>query len=127
MHEAFCLHSESDIFNPYEKHHSTVKDACEKAEALGIKNLLLYHTEDKNLANRKKLYMQEGQQYTPIIVRSFLRRQGDHYRQLLLSVRFQLIFRRCQFLISRQGSDLQDESFQMSARFYRWLLRRLLS
>lgn len=63
LHEAFCLHSESNIFDPYEKHHSTVKDACEKAEALGIKNLLLYHTEDKNLANRKKLYLEEGQKY----------------------------------------------------------------
>jgi ribonuclease Z len=25
MHEAFCLDREQDIFNPYEKHHSTVK------------------------------------------------------------------------------------------------------
>ncbi len=63
LHEAFCLHSESNIFDPYEKHHSTVKDACEKAEALGIKNFLLYHTEAKNLANRKKLYLEEGQKY----------------------------------------------------------------
>ncbi|MCR5605691.1 MAG: hypothetical protein K6F69_02590 [Treponema sp.] len=46
LHEAFCLYSESEIFDPYEKHHSNVKDACEKAETLGIKNLLLYHTEE---------------------------------------------------------------------------------
>ena len=39
-----------------------MKDACESAERLGIKNLLLYHTEDKNLANRKALYGQEGAQ-----------------------------------------------------------------
>ncbi len=26
LHEAFCLYSERDIFDPYEKHHSTVKD-----------------------------------------------------------------------------------------------------
>lgn len=63
LHEAFCLYSESKIFDPYEKHHSTVKDACEKAETLGIKNLLLYHTEDKNLANRKKLYREEEKKY----------------------------------------------------------------
>lgn len=31
LHEAFCLHSQADIFDPYEKHHSTVKDACELA------------------------------------------------------------------------------------------------
>ena len=40
-----------------------MKDACELAEQLGVKNLLLYHTEDRNLAERKKLYAQEGAQY----------------------------------------------------------------
>ena len=63
LHEAFCLHSQADIFHPYEKNHSTVKDACELGERLGVKNLLLYHTEDNNLANRKELYRQEGVQY----------------------------------------------------------------
>ena len=60
LHEAFCLYSQADIFDPYEKHHSTVKDACELAEELGVKNLLLYHTEDRNLARRKELYAAEG-------------------------------------------------------------------
>ncbi len=63
LHEAFCLFSQADIFKPYEKHHSTVKDACELAENLGVKNLLLYHTEDKNIHNRKELYMNEGKKY----------------------------------------------------------------
>ena len=63
LHEAFCLYSERDIFEPYEKHHSTVKDACELSEKLNIRNLLLYHTEDKNLNERKKLYLEEGSQY----------------------------------------------------------------
>ena len=63
MHEAFCLYSEADIFDPYEKHHSTVKDDCELAERMGVKNLLLYHTEDKNLANRKAMYSEEGKPY----------------------------------------------------------------
>ena len=31
FHEAFCLYGQRDIFNPYEKHHSTVKDASELA------------------------------------------------------------------------------------------------
>ena len=31
FHEAFCLYGTADIFNPYEKHHSLVKDASELA------------------------------------------------------------------------------------------------
>lgn len=63
LHEAFCLYSQADIFDPYEKHHSTVKDACELAQRLGVKNLLLYHTEDRNLENRADLYKAEGSKY----------------------------------------------------------------
>lgn len=63
LHEAFCLHSQADKFKPYEKHHSTVKDACELAERLGVENLLLYHTEDHNIKNRKELYTAEGRRY----------------------------------------------------------------
>ena len=62
-HEAFCLYRDRDIYKPYEKHHTTVKEACEHAEELRAKNLILYHTEDKNLADRRKLYTEEGQQY----------------------------------------------------------------
>jgi len=63
MHEAFCLFSQADIFDPYKKDHSTVKDACELAERLNVPNLLLYHTEDRNYAARKELYGAEGRQY----------------------------------------------------------------
>lgn len=63
MHEAFCLYSEKEIFDPYKKHHSTVKDACLLAKELNVKNLILYHTEDKNIAKRKELYYAEGCQY----------------------------------------------------------------
>lgn len=63
LHEAFCLHSQADIFHPYEKSHSTVKDACEIASVLGVENLVLYHTEDKNIRNRRELYMAEGTEY----------------------------------------------------------------
>lgn len=63
MHEAFCLYGERDIFEPYKKNHSTVKDACELAEGLHVPALLLYHTEDKNYAHRKELYGEEGRQY----------------------------------------------------------------
>ena len=63
LHEAFCLYAQRDIFDPYEKHHSTVKDACQLAEKLNVRNLLLYHTEDQNLNQRKRLYAEEGAQY----------------------------------------------------------------
>lgn len=63
LHEAFCLAGQADRFHPYEKHHSTVKDACQLAQQLQVKNLLLYHTEDVNLAHRKELYQGEGKQY----------------------------------------------------------------
>lgn len=60
FHEAFCLYSQREIFKPYEKHHATAKDACKNAEDLKVKNVILYHTEDKNLAKRKELYIAEG-------------------------------------------------------------------
>ncbi len=63
MHEAFCLYSQADIFKPYEKHHSTVREAAQLAKRLEIENLILYHTEEKNLARRKELYTEEGKQY----------------------------------------------------------------
>lgn len=63
LHEAFCLYRDRDIYKPYEKHHTTVKEACENAQMLQAANLILYHTEDKNLADRKTLYTEEGRQY----------------------------------------------------------------
>lgn len=63
MHEAFCLHAEADKYHPYEKHHSTVMDACRNAEELNVRNLILYHTEDEHISERKKLYTGEGKKY----------------------------------------------------------------
>lgn len=63
LHEAFCLYGQREIFKPYAKHHVTVKDACENGARLNVKNLILYHTEDKNYTNRKELYMDEGSKY----------------------------------------------------------------
>ena len=63
LHEAFCLYRDADRFKPYEKHHSTVKDACELAQTLGVENLILYHTEDKTIEHRKELYTAEGKPY----------------------------------------------------------------
>ncbi len=61
--EAFCLYSDKDKFHPYEKSHSTVKDACQLAEELQVKNLVLYHTEESDLVNRKAKYTAEGKEY----------------------------------------------------------------
>ncbi|AKN29454.1 beta-lactamase [Clostridium carboxidivorans P7] len=63
LHEAFCLYSQKHIFKPYEKFHSTVKDACENASKLNVKNVILYHSEDKNLMNKKELYTEEGKKF----------------------------------------------------------------
>lgn len=60
LHEAFCLYREREIFHPYEKHHSTVREACALAERLHIPNLVLWHTEETHLADRKRLYTEEG-------------------------------------------------------------------
>ena len=63
MHEAFCLDSEENIFHAYEKHHSTTKSAIEVMDKLGVKNLILYHTEESHKENRKELYTKEAQEY----------------------------------------------------------------
>lgn len=63
MAEAFCKYGDRDRFNPYEKNHSTVKEASELAESLGVKALILYHTEDKTIATRKHDYGEEAKEY----------------------------------------------------------------
>lgn len=63
MHEAFCLDKEANVFHPYEKHHSTVKDACELAQRYHIPHLIIYHTEDSHIHHRKELYQKEAKKY----------------------------------------------------------------
>lgn len=60
MSEAFCLYDDREIFRPYEKFHSTALDAGQLAEALGVSNLILYHTEDRTLDTRKERYTREA-------------------------------------------------------------------
>ena len=60
--EAFCLYEDREVFQPYKKHHSTALDAGRLAAELGVKNLVLYHTEDRNLDTRKQSYMREAAQ-----------------------------------------------------------------
>jgi ribonuclease Z len=61
--EAFCLYEDRDIFQPYRYHHSTVKEASEQAEKYGVKNLILWHTEDETWPNRKARYTKESKEY----------------------------------------------------------------
>lgn len=63
MCEAFCLYKDRFAFNPYEKNHSTALDAGMLAQDLGVKNLVLYHTEDTHLNTRAATYGAEAAQY----------------------------------------------------------------
>ncbi len=62
LSEAFCLFEEREEFHPYEKHHSTAIDAGSVAEELGVKHLVLYHTQDNRLAQRKERYSRKARQ-----------------------------------------------------------------
>ncbi len=63
LSEVFCLEADKDIFKPHEKNHSTVKDICEIAENLKIKNLVLWHIGDKRMENRKQKFEKEGKEF----------------------------------------------------------------
>ncbi len=63
MCEAFCLYADREVFKPYEKCHSTALDAGKLAAELGVKNLLLYHTEEKTLATRRDTYTHEAAEH----------------------------------------------------------------
>ena len=63
MCEAFCLYKDRQVFNPYEKNHSTALDAGMLAQELGVKHLLLYHTEDTHLDTRADAFTAEAAQY----------------------------------------------------------------
>lgn len=60
LSEAFCLYADRDKYKPYEKHHSTVLDAAHLAASLHVRNLVLYHTEDRSLGTRKTTYTAEA-------------------------------------------------------------------
>lgn len=60
---AFCLYSEKDIYKPYEKYHHTVRDVAILAEKYRVKNLILVHCEDKDPANRQRLYREEASEF----------------------------------------------------------------
>ena len=61
LSEAFCLYEDRERFQPYEMNHSTVQDTARLAEELKVKNLILYHTEDKTLESRRERYTAEAE------------------------------------------------------------------
>lgn len=61
--EAFCLEKDKAVYKPYEKHHGTVMAAAEAAERLCARNLVLYHTIDADLPQRKQLFTQEASRH----------------------------------------------------------------
>ncbi len=61
--EAFCLYADRETFKPYEKHHSTVREACQLAQQLNVPHLVLWHTEDTTYPQRKETYTAEGKQF----------------------------------------------------------------
>ena len=63
IHEAFCLEEESGIFKPREKNHDTVALAAVKAEKLGVRNLILWHTCDNLKSDRANKYTVEAIKY----------------------------------------------------------------
>ncbi len=63
LQEAYCVYEDVKIFNPYPKHHGTVKDSCQNAKDLGAETTILFHTEGKTFSTRKQRYLAEGRQY----------------------------------------------------------------
>ncbi|MDO4977838.1 MAG: MBL fold metallo-hydrolase [Eubacteriales bacterium] len=63
LSEAFCLYDEEQIHHAYHYNHQTVKEAGIIAQEQNVKNLLIWHTEDKTIGRRRELYTQEAKQF----------------------------------------------------------------
>lgn len=62
--DAYMCGVEAELYNPIKKHHhSTVKYISQIAEKEKVKNLILSHTVDNNLFNRKKEFMKDAKLY----------------------------------------------------------------
>ena len=62
--EAYCLDSQSNIYNPEKMNHNTVKKSAICANNLEVKKLLIYHTEDNTTyGKRQVLYYNEAKNY----------------------------------------------------------------
>lgn len=62
--DAYMSGEEAEIYNPMEKHsHSSVKYISEIANRNNVKNLILIHTIDNDLQNRKELFTKDAKKY----------------------------------------------------------------
>lgn len=62
--DAYMAGEKAEEYNPIEKHHhSTVKFVSELATRLKVKNLIMSHTMDDDLLNRKNNYTQDAKKY----------------------------------------------------------------
>ena len=64
LHEAFCLEADAGVFDPHKIGHGTVAEAARTADELGVKDLVLWHTEDsRTVGRRKELYSAEARRF----------------------------------------------------------------
>ncbi|MBQ7640926.1 MAG: MBL fold metallo-hydrolase [Acholeplasmatales bacterium] len=63
FHEVFCLESEENIYHPFELFHSSTRSLSNMLNKLNIKNVIIYHTEEKHGEKRKELYIKETKEY----------------------------------------------------------------
>lgn len=62
--DAYMCGNEAEMYDPIKKHHhSTVKYISQIAEKVKVKNLILSHTIDNNLINRKKEFTEDAKLY----------------------------------------------------------------
>lgn len=57
---AFCRYADREIFRPYEKHHHTMLDVARLAQEAEVDTLVTVHCEDRNPADRSRLYADEA-------------------------------------------------------------------
>lgn len=63
IHESFCLDKEEPVFQSHAKGHCTVKETATTAQNINAKNLIILHTEDNDLKNRKIDYTNEAKEH----------------------------------------------------------------
>ncbi len=62
--DAYMAGKEAEDYNPIKRHHhSTVKFVAELCERLGVKNVIMSHTIDTDLKNRKKVFTNDAKIY----------------------------------------------------------------
>lgn len=62
--DAYMAGEEAEMYNPIKRHHhSTVKFVAELCQRLDVKNVILSHTIDTDLKNRKQIFTEDAKKY----------------------------------------------------------------